>query len=40
MWVNRLVIGSHVPRLQAFSATHPEVRLLAGHMWREFFGED
>jgi arylamine N-acetyltransferase len=25
------------PRLQAFAAAHPEVRLLAGHTWREEF---
>jgi glyoxylase-like metal-dependent hydrolase (beta-lactamase superfamily II) len=36
-WLNRLVIGTHVPRLRAFSAAHPEVRLLAGHMWLPFF---
>lgn len=31
-WLNRLVIGPHVPRLKEFAAAHPEVRLLAGHM--------
>jgi len=36
-WLNRLVIGDHVPRLRAWSAAHPEVRLLAGHMWSTFF---
>ena len=36
-WLNRLVIGAHVPRLQAWAAAHPEVRLLAGHMWKSFF---
>jgi glyoxylase-like metal-dependent hydrolase (beta-lactamase superfamily II) len=36
-WINRLVIGGHVPALQAWSRAHPEVRLLAGHMWRSFF---
>jgi glyoxylase-like metal-dependent hydrolase (beta-lactamase superfamily II) len=38
-WLSRLVIGSHVPRLQALASTHPEVRLLAGHMWKSFFEE-
>jgi glyoxylase-like metal-dependent hydrolase (beta-lactamase superfamily II) len=38
-WLNRLIIGSHVPRLQALASTHPEVRLLAGHMWKSFFEE-
>jgi len=36
-WLNRLVIGPHVPRIQAWASDHPEVRLLAGHMWRPFF---
>jgi glyoxylase-like metal-dependent hydrolase (beta-lactamase superfamily II) len=36
-WLNRLVIGPHVPRLQAWASAHPEVRLLAGHMWRTLF---
>jgi glyoxylase-like metal-dependent hydrolase (beta-lactamase superfamily II) len=36
-WLNRLVLGPHVPRLQAWATAHPEVRLLAGHMWRSFF---
>ena len=33
-WLNRLVLGPHVPRLLALAAAHPEVRLLAGHMLR------
>ena len=36
-WLNRLVLGPHVPRLRAWASAHPEVRLLAGHMWRTFF---
>jgi glyoxylase-like metal-dependent hydrolase (beta-lactamase superfamily II) len=36
-WLNRLVLGPHIPRLQALAAAHPEVRLLAGHMWKSFF---
>lgn len=36
-WLNRLVLGPHGPRLQAFAHGHPEVRLLAGHMRRSFF---
>jgi glyoxylase-like metal-dependent hydrolase (beta-lactamase superfamily II) len=38
-WLNRLIIGAHVPRIQAWATTHPEVRLLAGHMWKSFFGQ-
>jgi len=36
-WLNRLVLGPHVARLQAWASTHPDVRLLAGHMWTSFF---
>jgi glyoxylase-like metal-dependent hydrolase (beta-lactamase superfamily II) len=36
-WLNRLIIGSHVPRLKAFSASHPEVRMFAGHAMLTFF---
>ena len=36
-WLNRLVLGPHVPRLRAWASAHPEVRLLAGHMWQSFF---
>jgi len=38
-WLNRLVIGPHVPRLRAWAAAHPEVRLLAGHMGSSFFAD-
>jgi glyoxylase-like metal-dependent hydrolase (beta-lactamase superfamily II) len=36
-WLNYLVIGRHGPRLQALAAAHPEVRMLAGHLWRDSF---
>ncbi|HBG74976.1 MAG: hypothetical protein A2X25_07260 [Chloroflexi bacterium GWB2_49_20] len=36
-WLNRMAIGPYVPRLKAFAADHPEVRLLAGHAWRADF---
>ncbi len=36
----RPTIGSHVPRLKAFAETYPEVRLLAGHMWLDWFGKN
>lgn len=36
-WLNRLVLGPHLRRLQGFAAEHPEVQMLAGHMWRSFF---
>ncbi len=36
-WLNRFVIGPHVPRLRTWARSHPEVRLMAGHMWESFF---
>lgn len=36
-WIYKPVIGPQVPRLKAFSEVHPEVRLLAGHMWLDWF---
>ena len=36
-WLNRLMIGPHVSHLRAFAAAHPDVRVLAGHMWQSFF---
>lgn len=33
----RPAIGVHVPRLKAFAAIHPEVRMIAGHMRLEWF---
>jgi len=39
-WLNRLVLGPHGPRLEAWRSAHPEVRLLAGHMRRSFFEPD
>jgi glyoxylase-like metal-dependent hydrolase (beta-lactamase superfamily II) len=35
-WLNRLVIGPHVPRLRQFALEHPEVKMLAGHMYAPF----
>lgn len=36
-WLNLAFLGPHGPRLRAFAAEHPEVRMLAGHMWASFF---
>ena len=36
-WLNRIVLGTHLARLRAFAEGHPDVRMLAGHMWRSFF---
>jgi len=39
-WFARLVLGPHVPRLLAFRAAHPEVRMITGHMPLDFFEEE
>jgi glyoxylase-like metal-dependent hydrolase (beta-lactamase superfamily II) len=36
-WFYRYTIGPHVPRLRTWAKLHPEVRILAGHMWKSFF---
>ena len=35
-WLNRPVLGPHIPHLREWAAAHPQVRLLAGHMWKPF----
>jgi glyoxylase-like metal-dependent hydrolase (beta-lactamase superfamily II) len=37
-WLNKLVLGPHIPRLRALATAHPEVRMLAGHFWQDSFG--
>lgn len=34
-WLNKLVIGKHVPRLKAFAHTHTEVHIVAGHIYQK-----
>jgi glyoxylase-like metal-dependent hydrolase (beta-lactamase superfamily II) len=36
-WAERAVTGTHGPRLRAFRAAHPEIRMTTGHMGLEFF---
>jgi glyoxylase-like metal-dependent hydrolase (beta-lactamase superfamily II) len=36
-WLIRLVLGPHQPRIRAFAAEHPEVRVVSGHMWLDWF---
>jgi glyoxylase-like metal-dependent hydrolase (beta-lactamase superfamily II) len=31
------VLGPYQPRLRAFDKAHPEVRMMMGHMWLDFF---
>lgn len=39
-WFARLVLGPHIPRLLAFRAAHPDVRMTTGHMPLDFFDEE
>ena len=36
-WLVKLVLGDHAPRLRAFSAAHPAIRMTSSHMWLDFF---
>jgi glyoxylase-like metal-dependent hydrolase (beta-lactamase superfamily II) len=38
-WLVRLALGPHEPRLRAFKAAHPEIRITTGHMWLDFFAD-
>lgn len=38
-WLVRWVLGPQAPRLRAFGADHPEIRMTTGHMWLDFFEE-
>jgi glyoxylase-like metal-dependent hydrolase (beta-lactamase superfamily II) len=39
-WLIRLALGPHQPRVRQFAAEHPEVRVVSGHMWLEWFEEN
>lgn len=36
-WLIRLVLGPHQPRIRQFAESHPEVRVVTGHMWLDWF---
>lgn len=36
-WLVRFVLGPDAPRLRAFGAAHPHVRMTTGHVWLDFF---
>jgi glyoxylase-like metal-dependent hydrolase (beta-lactamase superfamily II) len=36
----RPTIGPNVPRLKALAESHPEVRMIAGHMYLDFFRKE
>jgi glyoxylase-like metal-dependent hydrolase (beta-lactamase superfamily II) len=39
-WAIRLMLGPYMPRLRKFSVMHPEIKMTASHMFREFFKEN
>jgi glyoxylase-like metal-dependent hydrolase (beta-lactamase superfamily II) len=39
-WMVRAVLGPHTPRLRAFHAAHPDIRITSGHMWLDFFRKE
>jgi glyoxylase-like metal-dependent hydrolase (beta-lactamase superfamily II) len=39
-WLIRLALGLHQPRIRRFSEEHPEVLVVTGHMWLDWFGKN
>jgi glyoxylase-like metal-dependent hydrolase (beta-lactamase superfamily II) len=39
-WLIRLALGPHQPRIRLFAAEHPEVRVVSGHMWLDWFDRE
>jgi glyoxylase-like metal-dependent hydrolase (beta-lactamase superfamily II) len=39
-WLIRLVLGPHQPRIRKFAEAHPEVRVVGGHMWLDWFDKN
>ena len=39
-WLIRLVLGLHQPRIRQFVDQHPEVKVVTGHMWLNWFDEN
>jgi glyoxylase-like metal-dependent hydrolase (beta-lactamase superfamily II) len=39
-WVIRWALGPHQPRIRQFAAEHPEVRVVAGHAWLDWFAKE
>ncbi len=39
-WLIRLVLGPHQPRIRQFAEDHPEVRVVSGHMWLDWFDKN
>lgn len=39
-WLIRLALGPHQPRIRQFAEEHPEVRMVGGHMWLDWFDKN
>jgi glyoxylase-like metal-dependent hydrolase (beta-lactamase superfamily II) len=39
-WLVRWGLGPHQPRIRRFAEVHPEVQVIAGHAWLEWFKEN
>jgi len=39
-WLIKFALGPHQPRIRQFAEAHPEVRVVTGHMWLEWFEEN
>jgi glyoxylase-like metal-dependent hydrolase (beta-lactamase superfamily II) len=39
-WLIRAVLGPHHPRIRQFAAAHPEVLIVTGHMWLDWFEQN
>jgi glyoxylase-like metal-dependent hydrolase (beta-lactamase superfamily II) len=36
-WLNHIVLGNHIEEVQQWSKAHPEVKVVAGHMWSTYY---
>jgi glyoxylase-like metal-dependent hydrolase (beta-lactamase superfamily II) len=39
-WLIKFALGPHHPRIRQFAADHPEVRVVTGHMWLDWFDQN
>jgi len=39
-WLIKWALGPHQPRIRQFAEEHPEVRVVTGHMWLDWFEEN
>lgn len=39
-WLIKWALGPHQPRIRQFAADYPNVRVVTGHMWRDWFEKE